>query len=85
MIDFTEKAREIAVACAKKKPESYYEEPFHPHQWVLDAVLFGIKAGLEMAAEQDEKEETKWRKLYGDDYKHSAYMHRELADSIEVK
>jgi polyhydroxyalkanoate synthesis regulator phasin len=41
------RARAIAIACeaAKARPESYFAEPFHPHEWVIDAV---IKALLEM-------------------------------------
>lgn len=34
-----EQAIEIARRCAKAKPQSYYAEPFDPHEWVLDAIL----------------------------------------------
>lgn len=34
-----EQAIAIAVAAAKAKPESYYSEPFIPHEWVIDAIL----------------------------------------------
>lgn len=34
-----EQAIEIARACAKAKPQSYYAEPFEPHEWVVDAIL----------------------------------------------
>ena len=37
MTDIT-KALEIARKHAKLKPQSYYAEPFHPHEWVLDAI-----------------------------------------------
>jgi hypothetical protein len=33
-----EQAIEIARRCAKAKPESYYAEPFQPHEWVIDAI-----------------------------------------------
>ena len=31
-------ATEIACKHAKAKPESYYAEPFQPHEWVIDAI-----------------------------------------------
>jgi len=40
-------AIELARACAKAKPQSYYAEPFHPHEWVIDAIMTagGIASG----------------------------------------
>lgn len=35
-----EKAIEIARAAAKRKPQSYVEEPFMPHEWVIDAIMY---------------------------------------------
>lgn len=32
-------AREIARRAAKAKPQSYYAEPFEPHEWVIDAIV----------------------------------------------
>lgn len=34
-----ELAIEIARKCAKAKPQSYYAEPFQPHEWVIDAIM----------------------------------------------
>ncbi len=34
-----EQAIEIARRCAKAKPQSYYAEPFQPHEWVIDAII----------------------------------------------
>ena len=34
-----EQAIEIARRCAKAKPQSYYAEPFDPHEWVIDAIM----------------------------------------------
>lgn len=34
-----EKAIAIARRAAKAKPQSYYAEPFEPHEWVVDAVM----------------------------------------------
>lgn len=34
-----EDAITIARACAKAKPQSYYAEPFEPHEWVIDAIV----------------------------------------------
>lgn len=34
-----EEAIEIARYCAKAKPQSYYSEPFQPHEWVIDAIM----------------------------------------------
>jgi hypothetical protein len=34
-----QRAIEIARRCAKAKPQSYYAEPFEPHEWVIDAIL----------------------------------------------
>lgn len=36
-----EQAIEIARRCAKAKPQSYYSEPFQPHEWVIDAIVAG--------------------------------------------
>jgi hypothetical protein len=38
-----EQAIEIARHCAKAKPQSYYSEPFQPHEWVIDAILLGVR------------------------------------------
>lgn len=34
-----EQAIELAREHAKAKPQSYYAEPFQPHEWVIDAIL----------------------------------------------
>jgi hypothetical protein len=34
-----EQAVEFAREAAKAKPQSYYAEPFEPHEWVVDAIL----------------------------------------------
>lgn len=38
-----EQAIEIALRCAKAKPQSYYSEPFQPHEWVIDAIMLGAQ------------------------------------------
>lgn len=40
-----ERAIEIARSAAKAKPQSYYEEPFEPHEWVVDAILSAASEG----------------------------------------
>lgn len=57
-----EDAIEIARRCAKAKPQSYYAEPFEPHEWVVDAILAGageyheaaMRAETELEADLDE-------------------------------
>lgn len=44
----------IAQECAAKKPESYYAEPFEPHEWVVDAVLAAANAGAAKFARDGE-------------------------------
>jgi hypothetical protein len=39
-----DEAIEIARRCAKAKPQSYYAEPFEPHEWVVDAILEAASA-----------------------------------------
>jgi hypothetical protein len=39
-----EKAIEIARRCVKIKPQSYYHEPFQPHEWVIDAIVAAAAA-----------------------------------------
>lgn len=35
-----EQATEIAIRCAKAKPNhSYITDPFNPHEWVIDAIM----------------------------------------------
>lgn len=34
-----EQAALLASAAAKANPPHYYEEPFKPHEWVIDAIL----------------------------------------------
>lgn len=34
-----EQAKEIAREAIRRKPQSYYVEPFEPHEWVVDAIL----------------------------------------------
>lgn len=43
-----EQATEIARKCASEKPESYYAEPFEPHEWVIDAIIYA--AAFEQSA-----------------------------------
>src|SRR6185295_14591587 len=35
----------ISIACrhAKLKPQSYYVEPFQPHEWVIDAIVNALQ------------------------------------------
>lgn len=39
--------REYAIAlardCIRSKPESYYSEPFMPHEWVIDAIVKALR------------------------------------------
>lgn len=41
-----EQAIEIAREYAKAKPESYYAEPFQPHEWVIDAITSAYELGF---------------------------------------
>jgi hypothetical protein len=34
-----EEAVELARKHAKANPQSYYAEPFQPHEWVISAIL----------------------------------------------
>jgi hypothetical protein len=34
-----EQAIALARECAKARPQSYYAEPFEPHEWVIDAIM----------------------------------------------
>lgn len=43
-----EQAIELARKHAKAKPQSYYAEPFQPHEWVIDAICAAL--GLREAA-----------------------------------
>lgn len=49
-----EEAVEIARAAARAKPQSYYAEPFDPHEWVIDAVMAAAVGQLEQPGEIDE-------------------------------
>lgn len=40
-----EQAIEIARRFAKAKPQSYYSEPFQPHEWVIDAIVAAYLKG----------------------------------------
>jgi hypothetical protein len=42
-----EEAITIARYCAKEKPQSYYAEPFQPHEWVIDAILLAAARSVE--------------------------------------
>lgn len=53
-----ERATEIARAAAKAKPQSYYAEPFEPHEWVVDAVMLGVvDATADLIAARDRQAE----------------------------
>lgn len=43
-----EQAIEIARKHAKAKPQSYYAEPFQPHEWVIDAIIEAAKNGVQV-------------------------------------
>lgn len=45
-------ATTMAKNWAKSLPESYYQEPFEPHEWVIQAIWDAFHAG--MAAKQEE-------------------------------
>jgi hypothetical protein len=40
-----EQAIELARRFAKAKPQSYYSEPFMPHEWVIDAIVAAYLKG----------------------------------------
>ncbi len=42
-----EEAINIARKYAKLKPESYYAEPFQPHEWVIDAIRVAFAIGYD--------------------------------------
>jgi hypothetical protein len=40
-----QEAVELARKFARAKPHSYYSEPFHPHEWVIDAIVAAYLKG----------------------------------------
>lgn len=40
-----EEAVAIAQSFAKAHPESYYAEPFQPHEWVIKAIEYAFELG----------------------------------------
>lgn len=40
-----QQAIELARRFAKAKPQSYYSEPFQPHEWVIDAIVAAYLKG----------------------------------------
>ena len=42
-----EEATKLACKHAKRKPQSYFAEPFVPHEWVLDAIHDAWGKGVE--------------------------------------
>lgn len=66
-------ATEIACQFAKEKPESYYSEPFTPHEWVVDALEYVLKQGNEL--------ETHWKA----EYAYNITRIAELQKQIEVE
>lgn len=46
-----ERATDIATAAAAANPPTYHAPDFVPHEWVVDAVQAGYKAGLIAARE----------------------------------
>jgi len=40
-----QQAIELARRFAKAKPQSYYSEPFMPHEWVIDAIVAAYLKG----------------------------------------
>jgi hypothetical protein len=55
-------AVEIACQFAKEKPESYYSEPFTPHEWVVDAIEYVLQQGIE-----NDKPDTMYEEVFADD------------------
>ncbi len=39
----------IARRCAKARPQSYYSEPFWPHDWVIDAMREAVRHAMDRA------------------------------------
>jgi hypothetical protein len=49
-----QQAIELARRFAKAKPQSYYSEPFQPHEWVVDAIVAAyLKGCYEASGEID--------------------------------
>lgn len=44
-------AVELARKCIKQLPETYYAEPFMPHEWVIDAIIQAHKMGVLMGTD----------------------------------
>lgn len=38
-----EQAKQIAIEAAKRRPPTYYTEPFEPHAWVIDAIIAAVE------------------------------------------
>ena len=49
-----DEAIEIARKCAKAKPQSYYAEPFQPHEWVIDAIMEAANGPLPSRAAKEQ-------------------------------
>lgn len=43
-----DEAIKLAQTCAKRKPESYYSEPFMPHEWVIEAIMIAAQGKINM-------------------------------------
>lgn len=58
--DDAERLEDWAIAIARKhakaKPQSYYSEPFQPHEWVVDAIIEALTSHLpSVQREMDER------------------------------
>ena len=43
-----EQAIELARQYAKRYPESYFAEPFQPHEWVIQAIMESHARGVKL-------------------------------------
>lgn len=69
------RAIEIARKHAKAKPQSYYAEPFQPHEWVIDALVEALapspaQAEGESVGDAEDAARYRWlrRRLIGADF-----------------
>src|SRR5882724_7704930 len=70
-----DQAIEIARECAKAKPQSYYAEPFEPHEWVVDAMIRAGNTMQTITTERDrlQRENDFLRALVGNSDKACVY------------
>ena len=85
-----DQATELARQCARNKPESYFSEPFQPHEWVVDAILQASSLSAQVRVRVTDEDVRHYKQLHTEgmrlynEAENAAGRSPDLGDSVDA-